>query len=664
MNISTINVSRVSENLKSLRLLESLRQNTLKLFNEENRLATGYQLLTPSEDPIGASRAIEMNQLLEQQDQILNNLQFADGFMSATDNAIVDVNSLLIQAHDLASEHAGNTTDQDQRDAAAIQLESIVDQLVIIGNRTHQGRYLFAGRDLDRAPFSLESGYVEFVGDTGDLSTRVDREQIEAYNLPGDRLYGALSAEVESWVDWNPNVTLETRLTDCLGTTGDGIELESIEIVDTGIATFTVDLSEADGIGDVIDLINDAAATAGSGITAAVNAAGNGLRLNGAAVTMEVHEVGGAKTARDLGLLTAGPVVNVVGGDIQPKLTKLTRLGDLAGVNMADLAAGFVITNGNASELIDTSVLAGTNTVQDLVNLINDAEIGVLAEINDAATGLNIVSRRSGSLMSIGENGGATAEALGIRSMHGGTRLSDLNRGVGVQSVAGEADFSIVARDGTSFDVDLNDPSGGMDVNGDGFETLDDALLAINNAAAGAGVAVTASLSSTGNGIELSDTTGVNGTLRVLHSNLSSYAVVDLGLKGLEASGAGPAVTAVGDDVNQITPESVFTALLDLQDALRRGDAQAITRAGGAIEEAMTNVNEVLGEVGTRAKAMTDRVTRTEEAVMATQKVLSEVRDLDYTEAITRFQQAQTALQANLMASSKLMNLSLLDFVR
>ncbi len=663
MAINPINVGRVSENLKTLTLLNTLRDSTLKLFDEETRLATGYQLLAPSENPASAAKAIQMDQLLEQQDQILTNLSLADGFLSATDSAIVDINTALIEAQSLASEHSGNVTDQDQRDAAAIVVSGLIDQLVMIGNSTYEGRYLFGGQQVNVPPFIQESGYVEFVGDTGQLLTHVDQDNEAAYNLAGDRLFGALSAEVAGWQDWDPFVTTDTRLSDCGGTTGTSITLGSIEIAETAIATFTVDLTQADDVGDVIDRINQAAADAGSTVTASINPAGNGIRLTSGGATVEVSEVANGRTAGDLGLLTGGAVaVPIDGGDLDPHVTKLTQLQDLGGVNLADLAAGFVITNGGQSAVIDTGSLAGTDTVQDLLNLIDRAEVNVKARINDAGTGIDIVNRLSGAAMSIGENGGSTAEALGVRSMHAGTSLSSLNRGDGVEGNAGESDFRIVARDGTSFEVDINDVDGGLDVNGDGSETLDDIIFAINTAAAGAGVSVTASMATTGNGIRLVDSTGVAGTLQVERMNLS-YAVDDLGLAGLTATGAGATVEVVGEDVGGVRADGVFTALYDLHEALLKGDTEGILAASERIDEAMAAVNHVLGEVGARAKSMSERLQRTQEAVDATKVALSEVRDLDYTEAITRFQQAQTALQANLMAGSQALSLSLLDFL-
>ena len=77
----------------------------------------------------------------------------------------------------------------------------------------------------------------------------------------------------------------------------------------------------------------------------------------------------------------------------------------------------------------------------------------------------------------------------------------------------------------------------------------------------------------------------------------------------------------------------------------------------------MPRVIRVQGIVGARSKAKHDRVSFMEDAVQATRTLLSEVKDLDYTEAVTKFQQAQTALQANLMTGSRMLSISLLDFL-
>ena len=98
MSITPINITRVSHNLRSLSMLESLRRNNVDLFMQQNRLATGRALTTPSDDPVAASQALRMKQTLSRQDQILENLRHADLMMGAADEALSEVNELLNQA--------------------------------------------------------------------------------------------------------------------------------------------------------------------------------------------------------------------------------------------------------------------------------------------------------------------------------------------------------------------------------------------------------------------------------------------------------------------------------------------------------------------------------------------------------------------------------------
>ena len=655
MAVTSINITRVSSNLQTISLLDSLRRNTLGLFLEQTRLASGNRINAPSEDPVGAAQALKLTQVLERQDQILSNIRHADSFLAISDAAIGEVNDLLIDAHAIASEMVNTTVDQSQRDSMAELIRGMIDQLVTVGNRTYQGMYLFGGQQTTRTPFTQGTGGVEYNGDDAALRASVDYQEDPAFNVTGTEVFGAMATQVTGAVDLNPRLTVDTRLSDLGGTTGGGINASSLRVaVSSPARAFTVDLSVAATVGDVLDLLNDAAAdvglTVGAGgeFNATLNPAGDGLQLTSAAGTVSVTEIGQGVTARDLGLLGA-PAGNLVGGNLNPLLRPTTRVADLLGG--AGVALGSIrIENGPNSATID---LSGAVTVQDVLNSMNAAGVYVRARINDAGTGIDVVNRLSGSELSIGEAGGNTAEVLGIRSMYAATRLVDMNDGDGVGTRSGLADLRIVARDGSVVDVNL-----------DGASTVGDVLAAINAAAAAAGVAVTASMASTGNGIRVTDATGGAGILRVESLNASS-AAEDLGLLKSAAAGSNE---LVGDDVNGRRTESVFSALYDLFDALIAGgdshqQEMAITRAGERLTKFIDSSNRLQGVVGARSRAMSTHLDMTEDAVTSTRALLSEVKDLDYTEAITKFQQAQTALQGNLMTGPRMMQMSLLDFL-
>ena len=135
-----------------------------------------------------------------------------------------------------------------------------------------------------------------------------------------------------------------------------------------------------------------------------------------------------------------------------------------------------------------------TGTVQDMLNAINGAGLGVVAQINSAATGINILNASQGTNLSIGENGGTTAADLGVQTMaliHAAVAASIT--ATGVQTAGGATpDFQITARDGTTFQVSDHAAA----------TTVQDVINDINTATGGK---VTASLATTGSGIVLTD---------------------------------------------------------------------------------------------------------------------------------------------------------------
>lgn len=158
-----------------------------------------------------------------------------------------------------------------------------------------------------------------------------------------------------------------------------------------------------------------------------------------------------------------------------------------------DLASGLLVTNGGAPFVIDTSE---AETVEDLLNVLNKPENGLFAEINASGTGIDIRTRRSGADFTIGENGGALATQLGVRTYTGETRLEDFNRGAGV----------IVDDDGPNsnqFTIEITDAGITNTYQVDLSEAFT-VQAVIDQIAADTGGVVTAGFATTGNGLVLS----------------------------------------------------------------------------------------------------------------------------------------------------------------
>ncbi|WP_018995252.1 flagellar hook-associated protein FlgL [Thioalkalivibrio sp. ALJ2] len=129
-----------------------------------------------------------------------------------------------------------------------------------------------------------------------------------------------------------------------------------------------------------------------------------------------------------------------------------------------------------------------------------------------------------------------------------------------------------------------------------------------------------------------------------------------------------------GDEVLSRPAEnfSVFQTLDRIIDALERSGDSASARAdlASASNTALADLDAVLGnfsdkraELGSKLKAFDQQKDLNEDRMLDLESAVSQIRDLDYAEAISRFNQQQVALQAAQQTYTQVNRLSLFDFI-
>jgi flagellar hook-associated protein 3 FlgL len=312
--------------------------------------------------------------------------------------------------------------------------------------------------------------------------------------------------------------------------------------------------------------------------------------------------------------------------------------------------------NGGQTFVIDTSA---AQTVEDLLNRLNGAGASVLAEINADGTGVNVRSRLNGADFSIGENGGATATQLGLRSFTASTRLDELNHGHGVLTAPGD-DFRIRRRDGVVMGIDVSSA-----------QTIGDVIALINSDAeqdADPLKRVTARLALFGNGIELvTSDPAATATFAVLPG--TSSAGENLGLIPVGASISASAVssggtdTITGRDVRPFEGDGVYHALVRLRDAFRANDLVEIERAAGLLDASFSSLNFARAELGARQQSLDVLSNRLQDEDVNLRGALSKEIDVDIVQAISDLTARQASFEASLQLTARTAQLSLLDFL-
>lgn len=608
-----------------------------ELLEVQNQLSTGKRVNAPSDDPSAGAIIQQLQKTLATRDGWAANINAAKSQLGAVDSTLGDVNELLKQAQQIASQNVSSTVSADERASAAAVIDSIYNQMLNLANKEFGGSYLFGGDLATAAPFAQATGGVQFVGSTLTLANTVDLSTQLGFQVSGADVFGGRSGRVTGSVDLSPEIVAATRISKLRGATGGGVQPGSINL-SNGTTNVIVDLSGADAAGDIVAAINGAGL---AGVTAALGQFGFQIVASGGA-NVTVDEVGGGSTAADLGIrlpVGSGPNVTLSGANVGARVTEFTDMSTIRGGLGID-PAGFTITNGAKSKTISITAFM---SVERLLNQINGAGLGVHARINAAGDGIDVLNAVQGTSMSISENGGTTAADLGIRSFGPSTMLAQLNDGRGVASVTGD-DFSITTADGAVTDVDLNGPL-----------TVQDVLDQINTAAAGR---VTASFAAAGNGIVLTDNTTGSTPLAIAPLNFSN-AALDLGLTTAPASGN----TITGADSNTIKTPGVFTNLQKLRDSLRSNSTSGITAAADGLTGDGANAIRLRGTTGARVRELDSRAERIDDENVATKALLSHLQDADMTQTITQFQTLQNSLQATLATTARTLNLSLLDYL-
>ncbi len=372
-----------------------------------------------------------------------------------------------------------------------------------------------------------------------------------------------------------------TSLTKLQGTTsldslndGNGVRLAGVlndfSITGAGGA-FDVSLNGAKTLADVITKINGA--TGNTGVTAAISTDGHGLTLtDSGGGPVSVAAENNSFAAYDLGLTSGTAAANTltggrVTGDLNsPLLNQLN--GGNEGATSTLPTPGTISINGTSIDL------SAARTLNDVIKGINASGTSVTAQLNGTGNGISLTSTAasftvadvSGNLSSFLKiSGASTAAALGSHLNSGDLRqrfiaentlLSTLNGGAGFK--AGK----IRLTDGTGAiqTIDLSTPD---------ITTIGAVIKKIN----ASGLAITARVNDTGDGILLNQTAG---TLN------ASVAETDI---GQTASSLGILGTFAGNKLDGSFQKTVTIAATDkLSDVVSK-----INSAGAGVAASIIN---------------------------------------------------------------------------
>lgn len=150
------------------------------LYKVQNQLSTGRRILSPEDDPIAASEALEVGQSKGVNNQFLDNQANVQSKLTYLESTLGSVSDALLRVTELAKQGDSSSLSAAQRGMIAAELKGIQSNLIGLANtQDGTGQYIFAGYKSSTQPFSpitqttpppvygLANTFVTYSGDAG-----------------------------------------------------------------------------------------------------------------------------------------------------------------------------------------------------------------------------------------------------------------------------------------------------------------------------------------------------------------------------------------------------------------------------------------------------------------------------------------------------------------
>lgn len=196
---------------------------------------------------------------------------------------------------------------------------------------------------------------------------------------------------------------------------GRGVQSGAIRI-QAGGADVTLDLSAAESLSDVVNLLNEVSSAEGMGFSAGFDSTGTRLMITSddGLTPVTISDVNGGTAAAQLGI--AGSGARIDGGNLNRQyISERSLLADLNGGRGVGLGKIRVTNSNGLARTIDLSGSEIT-TLGDVIARINaDTALGVTARINDSGDGLLLEDAAGGpNALKVADEGGTLAKDLRI----------------------------------------------------------------------------------------------------------------------------------------------------------------------------------------------------------------------------------------------------------
>ncbi|MBD3216661.1 MAG: flagellar hook-associated protein 3 [candidate division Zixibacteria bacterium] len=642
---------RVTSKMIADQVINNLSKNISRFLDLQNQMSTGRRIMKPSDDPIGTIKDLSYRSRLSEIEQYRANISEGNNWLASVDVALGDTTEMISQAKEIAVSLANDTYDATARDSVANEVESLFQQVLQSGNLQQGSRYLFSGHMTRTKPFVASAKGVTYEGDQGLIKYEIETSTKISINIPGSDILTRPFRVLGEDGDLNAGIDGNTLLADL--NSGRGVDLSpgSFTITDQNLSnsvTITIPPATTD-INTLMTEINNQLVAGGiDNLTVQLGQEGNNLKL----IAADNPEISLSTPLSNLNYgIGIGQEPNEIrihtsdySTDVTADLSAASTIGDvITEINNTLTSAG--ISNVTASlnptstgiDIEDTNgVPLGLQVSEISTESFTGAKLGILGNISPLLSGQDVNPQPEFSVEEIAP-GDTTASDIGLLgnfnyNLVGSdldpeitllTPLALMDNGLGY-----ELNEIMIAQGSNSINLNLG---------ATGITTIGDLIDTFNNS----GLSIQATINDSQKGIQIEST--VVGQTLLIEDIGKSNTSYNLGIEG--------------------SPD-VLGNFIFLIDALRNNDQKGVADVIGSLDSSLNHILNERASVGAKMVRMETTESRLMDYNLEVTKLLSETEGADITKLVADLATQENIYTAALNSAAKIIQPSLLDFIR
>lgn len=231
-------INRVTNQGLMMASHRNLQQSLSALADRQNTAGTLVRIAKPSDDPAGTADSIRIRAEQASVSQYSRNMTDGNSWLTTVDTALGQTNDIMRKVRDLTVQGANDGAMSPlQKEAIAVELESLRSELMTTANTKYLGRTVFAGNsdagvaftDSDAVPPALpytstSTGSIVERRIGTDTTIRVDADGAAAFGEGDDSIFKLVDniiADLRSGVNVAPRLgEIDSRVSSILGQRG------------------------------------------------------------------------------------------------------------------------------------------------------------------------------------------------------------------------------------------------------------------------------------------------------------------------------------------------------------------------------------------------------------------------------------------------------------